>query len=163
MNDAQPLLAVRDLQTWFPVRAGFFQRVHAWVRAVDGVSFDIPRGRTLALVGESGCGKTTVGKSLLKLVQPRDGRILYQGRDLVPMTRRQMWPVRKKIQIIFQDPANSLDPRMLVRDVVGEGLRSFNLAPSADAYQRAVVEAVERVGLSEDALFRYPQIGRAHV
>jgi peptide/nickel transport system ATP-binding protein len=151
-----PLVEVRDLKTWFPVRKGVLQRVHAWVRAVDGVSFSIPRGSTLALVGESGCGKTTVGKSILRLVEPQSGFIRFDGNDLLSLDRGQLRMLRKRFQIIFQDPANSLDPRMLVSDIVGEGIRSFGLASGEQEIQQRVETVLDRVGLGRDTMFRYP-------
>lgn len=151
-----PLIEIRELRTWFPVRKGVLQRVHSWVRAVDGVSLSIPRGRTLALVGESGCGKTTVGKSILRLVPPQQGEILYEGRDILPLSPSELRVVRQQMQIVFQDPANSLDPRMFVQDIVGEGLRSFGLVEDGDSYRKRVIELLGRVGLGRDALTRYP-------
>jgi len=151
-----PLIEVRDLKTWFPVKKGVLQRVHAWVRAVDGVSFSIPRGSTLALVGESGCGKTTVGKSILRLVEPRSGSIRFDGNDLLSLKRDELRALRKRFQIIFQDPANSLDPRMRVCDIVGEGIRSFKLAAGEKEVHRRVEAVLNRVELGRDAMFRYP-------
>lgn len=153
---AGPLISVRDLVTWFPIRKGVFQRVHAWVRAVDGVSLDIPSGRTLALVGESGCGKTTVGKSILRLTKPRRGSIHFAGQDILPLSRKALLPLRRRMQIIFQDPGNSLDPRMFVRDIVGEGLKSFGLTTNPTEYRDRVVSLLERVEMTADALMRYP-------
>jgi oligopeptide/dipeptide ABC transporter ATP-binding protein len=126
------------------------------VRAVDGVSLSIPRGRTLALVGESGCGKTTVGKSIVRLVEAQSGEIVFHGENLLSMNRRTLLPYRKRIQIIFQDPANSLDPRALVKDIVGEGLKSFGLARGVADYHAKVEAVLNRVGLGADAMYRYP-------
>ncbi len=151
-----PLIEIENLKTWFPVRKGVFQRVHAWVRAVDGVSFAIPRGGTLALVGESGCGKTTVGKSILRLVEPRSGSIRFDGEDLLALGTKPLRPLRKRFQIIFQDPANSLDPRMLAYDIVGEGIRSFGLAKGESDIRQRVESTLDRVGLGREAMMRYP-------
>jgi peptide/nickel transport system ATP-binding protein len=150
------LVEVRDLKTWFPVRKGVFQRIRSWVRAVDGVSFSIPKGKTLALVGESGCGKTTVGKTLLRLVDPQSGSIRFDGVELGSLNRAQLRPMRKRMQIVFQDPANSLDPRMLVRDVVAEGIRGFGLSRSGVSVEEQVIRVLERVELDRDVLLRYP-------
>jgi len=150
------LIDVRNLRTWFPVRKGLLQRVHAHVRAVDDVSFTINKGKTLALVGESGCGKTTVGKSIVRLVSPHEGQIIFQGRDLLEMDSTQLAPYRRRIQIVFQDPANSLDPRMLVRDIVAEGIRSFKLAQTNAQIDARVVDILNRVELGKDVMRRYP-------
>lgn len=156
MSADAPLLTVRDLKTWFPIRKGLLQRVREHVRAVDGVSFDVPSGRTLALVGESGCGKTTVGKSILRLVEPQQGSIQFQGQELVGLSRSAMRPVRRQLQIIFQDPANSLNPRMRVRDILAEGLRSYHRADTATQRESRIHSVLERVGLSREVLTRYP-------
>lgn len=154
-NDA-PLLSVRDLKTWFPIRAGLLQKVREHVRAVDGVSFDVPPGQTLALVGESGCGKTTVGKSILRLVEPHEGSIRFQDTELMGLSRSEMRPIRRHLQIIFQDPANSLNPRMRVRDILAEGILSFHRRESAPDRERRIRGALERVGMGDDAMDRYP-------
>ena len=151
-----PLIEVRDLVTWFPVRKGLFQSVVGHVRAVDGVSFQVEAGKTLALVGESGCGKTTVGKTLLRLVPATSGQALYHGRDILAMGRAELLQARKKLQIIFQDPANSLDPRMLVRDIVGEGLRSFRITHGRQETEAKVAEVLELVELDPSVMWRYP-------
>ena len=156
MKFDEALLDVRDLRTYFPVRQGVLQRVRGYLRAVDGVSFSIRRGETLALVGESGCGKTTVGKSILRLLEPITGEVYFKGSNLLALNRNELLPLRKQMQIVFQDPANSLDPRMLVKDIVAEGVRSFRLASSVQDVRQRVVTALEHVELSEDALYRYP-------
>lgn len=150
------MIEVRDLKTWFPVRKGLFQRTAGHVRAVDGVSFKIKRGETLALVGESGCGKTTVGKTILRLVQSTAGEVLYNGQDVLSMGPKALLEARKKLQIIFQDPASSLDPRMFVRDIIGEGLRSFGLTSSKAEYEQRVKDVLEKVELDASAMGRYP-------
>jgi peptide/nickel transport system ATP-binding protein len=156
MTVREKLVDVRDLHTWFPIRSGLLQRVTGHVKAVDGVSFSVERGRTLALVGESGCGKTTVGKSILRLHRPHRGAVAYRQTDLLPLSRRAFRPYRKRMQIVFQDPANSLDPRMRVRDIVAEGLHSFGPADSPTQLEAKVCAALERVGLGIDAMWRYP-------
>ncbi len=153
---AEPLLRVRGLRTWFPVRAGVLQRPAAWVRAVDDVSFEIQAGRTLALVGESGCGKTTVGRSLLRLVEPQAGQVWFEGADLLRLSRAALSEQRRKLQIVFQDPMASLDPRMRVRDLVAEGMQAFGIgADEAERTQR-VARMLERVQLDPSQMWRFP-------
>ena len=151
-----PLIEIRDLRTWFPIRKGLLQRTVAHVRAVDNVALTIPRGRTLALVGESGCGKTTLGKTIVGLLKPRSGEILFDGTDLCPLSPGELHAFRKRIQIVFQDPAHSMNPRMQILDLVAEGIRSFGLASTRSELIARVTEALERVGLGSDALYRYP-------
>ena len=152
---SETLLEVKDLQTWFPIRKGLLQKVTKHVKAVDGVSFSIKRGETLALVGESGCGKTTVGKTILKLIPATGGEVLYGGKDVLKMPPNQLLQYRSKMQIIFQDPANSMNPRMLVRDIIAEGIRSFKLIPEGQILAR-VAELLEKVELSPKVMMRYP-------
>ena len=118
----KPILEVRDLKKHFPVKKGLLRRTVGHVYAVDGVSFTVNPGETLGLVGESGCGKTTVGRTLLRLVEPTDGQILLDGRDVTKLSREEFRPYRREMQIIFQDPFSSLDPRMTSGDIVGEPL-----------------------------------------
>ena len=154
--DAQPepLLQVVDLNTWFPVKRGFFSRTAAYVRAVDGVSLEIRRGETLGLVGESGCGKTTLGRTILGLEKATNGEILFYGRSLFQLTPKEMNRLRQRIQVIFQDPMSSLNPRMTVIDIITEGLTQYKKieVSRADHAKRLLAE----VGLSEDALYRFP-------
>ncbi len=149
----RPLLQVRDLRVWYPIRRGLLRRVKGHVKAVDGVSFTLPEGRTLALVGESGCGKTTLGKALLRLIPVTAGRIYYRGRELERLPTRERC---RELQIVFQDPFSAMNPRMLVGDIVAEGLRT--LRPELSARQR--IERVEsllaEVGLPPEARLRYP-------
>ncbi len=121
------ILEVRKLQKHFPVRSGFLQRVTGWVKAVNGVDFQIFEGKTLGLVGESGCGKSTVARMILRLLQPDAGEIIYRGQNISAFTEKQMRPFRKQIQIIFQDPYGSLNPRMTVGESIAEGLRKLDL------------------------------------
>lgn len=150
------LLEVRNLKTWFPIHQGILQRVVNHVHAVDGLSLKVPKGQTVALVGESGCGKTTVGKTIAGLIPSTDGEILFDGANLAGMGNRERMKYRQRIQMIFQDPANSLDPRMLVKDLIGEGLKSFGLAKNKTEYLHKVTAMLDRCGLGEDALYRYP-------
>ncbi len=153
---SEPLLRVEGLQTWFPIRRGLFQRTVGHVRAVDDVSFEVPAGETLALVGESGCGKTTVGLSLLGLVQPQAGRVWFQGEDLRGLSPEAMRERRKGIQIVFQDPMASLDPRMRIRDAVAEGMQSFGIGANETERTERVASLLTRVQLDPDAMWRYP-------
>jgi peptide/nickel transport system ATP-binding protein len=153
---AEPLLRVEGLRTWFPVRAGVLQRPVVWVRAVDDVSFAIDSGRTLALVGESGCGKTTVGRSLLRLVEPQAGRVLFEGVDLLALSSEAIRPLRRKLQIVFQDPLGSLDPRMRVRDAIAEGMQSFGIGASEAERTERVAALLARVQLDPAQMWRYP-------
>ena len=149
------LVEVRDLVKYFPVRGGVLQRVQGWVQAVDGVTFDIRRGETLGLVGESGCGKTTVGRTLLRLVEPTRGQVLFEGRDMVTLNRQELTAARREMQIIFQDPFSSLDPRSQVGDSIGEALYIHGVRDAKER-RRRVSEMMGRVGLSEDYMRRYP-------
>ncbi|HSD96342.1 MAG TPA: ABC transporter ATP-binding protein [Sulfuricaulis sp.] len=150
------LLQVRDLKVHFPIHKGVFQRVVGHVKAVDGVSLDIARGRTLALVGESGCGKTTVGKGILQLVPPSAGSVVYNGRELTLLKGNELRPLRRHFQIIFQDPYASLDPRMLVGEILEEGMRAQGIGSSREQRQVKAEELLQQVGLPSDARQRYP-------
>ena len=150
------LLEVRDLKVHFPIRKGLFRRVVGQVRAVDGVSFDIGAGRTLALVGESGCGKTTVGKGLLQLIKPTAGSIGFDGRALAGASARELHASRAAMQIVFQDPFASLNPRMRVGDIIAEGMASFAIGADSTEREQAAIALLEQVGLAADARYRYP-------
>ncbi len=152
---AAPLLEVRDLCTWFPIRRGVLQRVTSHVRAVDGVSFTVGEGETLGLVGESGCGKTTVGRTILRLIPATGGRVLYRGRDLFALPGNAMRKLRREMQIIFQDPVGSLNPRMRVGRIVGEPIEVHGLA-AGDELRARVEVLLERCGLRRQAADRYP-------
>ncbi len=155
-KDTQPLISVRDLKVHFPVAGrGLFRRSTQVVRAVDGVSLDINSGETLGLVGESGCGKTTLGRAILRLTEPTSGQIMFRDQDLAQLSNSQMRTQRRKLQIIFQDPYASLNPRMTVSQIVGEPLGTFRLAVG-DNKKRRVQELMEMVGLSPRFLKRYP-------
>lgn len=147
-------LKVQDLKMYFPVKNGLFSKPRQ-LKAVDGVSFAIPEGKTMGLVGESGCGKTTVGRTILKLYQPTGGKIIFQGEDLTDLTDTQMLPFRKKMQMIFQDPYTSLDPRMTVESIIAEPIRALKLYGPAECRDR-VRELIQMVGLKPDHLNRYP-------
>lgn len=150
-----PMLEVRDLQKHFPVRKGLFGRVTGHVHAVDGVSFAIGAGETLGLVGESGCGKTTVGRTVLRLLAPTAGTIRLDGDDITRLGSRELRPYRRRMQIIFQDPFSSLDPRMSAADIVGELLGVHEVAKGNERRER-VAALFDRVGLRADQLDNYP-------
>lgn len=151
-----PLLEVRDLKVWFPVRAGFFGRAIEHARAVDGVSFDVRRGETLALVGESGCGKTTVGRAVLRLIEPTSGSVRFEGRDVRALAGRDLRALRRRMQIIFQDPAGSLNPRMTVGRTVAEPLVVHRLCASWREARARVIDLLEKCGMPADSAERYP-------
>jgi oligopeptide/dipeptide ABC transporter ATP-binding protein len=149
------VLRVEDLRTWFPVRQGLLQGVRGHVKAVDGVSLRVAPGETLCLVGESGCGKSTVGKTVLRLVEPTGGRIWLGDTEVTHLDEAAMRPHRRQLQMVFQDPYASLNPRMKVGEIVAEPLDNYGLAPGAE--RRPRLEALLRqVGLRPDALERYP-------
>jgi len=150
-----PLVEIRNLTTHFPVKKGFFQRVVGHVKAVDGVTLAIPEGITLGLVGESGCGKTTLGHSLIRLEEHARGQVLFAGQDILALPPHAMRDVRRSVQIIFQDPFSSLNPRFTVQELVGEGLRVHEAALTAAEYARRIAEVLEEVGLSASMLQRY--------
>jgi len=150
------LLEVSDLKVHFPIRRGLFKRVVASVKAVDGVSLTIEAGRTLGLVGESGCGKTTVGKGILRLVEPTGGAVLFDGADLLQLKRGELRPRRKDVQIIFQDPYASLNPRMRIMETLEEGMNALGVGGGRDERQARVDALLAEVGLDRDIKFRYP-------
>ena len=150
-----PLLSVRDLTKHFPVRSGVFRRITGAVRAVDGVSFDVARGETLAVVGESGCGKTTTGRAILRLIEPTSGSVHFDGVDVLSLDRTHLRALRRQMQIIFQDPFSSLNPRMSIGAIVREGLTIHRLAEGAAADAR-VRQLLEEVGLRPEYAARYP-------
>jgi peptide/nickel transport system ATP-binding protein len=152
---AETLLDIRDLRKYFPIRGGIFSRVVANVKAVQDISFTVGKGEVVGLVGESGSGKTTAGRSILRLIEPTAGQIFFEGTDIASVPKSQMREYRKKMQIIFQDPFASLNPRMSVGDIVGEAMQIHNLARGKDREDR-VASLLERVGLSPAHMRRYP-------
>ena len=153
MQKQEPMISVRNLKMYFPVGGALFEKKKT-LKAVDDVSFDLYPGETFGLVGESGCGKTTVGRTIVRLYQPTAGQILLDGKDIAPLSEKEVLPYRSRMQMIFQDPYASLNPRMTVASIVGEPLRYQGM--SAKDIDDRVRELVECVGLKEDHLNRYP-------
>jgi oligopeptide transport system ATP-binding protein len=152
----EPLLRVKDLVKRFPVKGGILQRTVNQVHAVSGVSFDINKGETLGLVGESGCGKSTTGRLILRLIEPTAGKVWFEGRDVTALDHQQMVALRRDMQIIFQDPFASLNPRMTVAAIIGEALIIHKLAKTPREREDRVVELLETVGLNADHMRRFP-------
>jgi oligopeptide transport system ATP-binding protein len=151
-----PLLHVKNLKKYFPIRGGLFSREVARVHAVDDVSFTIQKGETLGLVGESGCGKSTTGRCILRLIEPTAGEVIFEGKDVTALDKRSLRHLRRDMQIIFQDPYASLNPRMTVGSIIGEALVIHKLAKTRKEREERVVHLLETVGLSSDHLRRYP-------
>ena len=141
----------------FPIRKGLFKSIFGHVHAVDGVSLQISTGKTLALVGESGCGKTTIGKSILQLIQPTAGSILFKNQELVSLSRSQLQKIRSQFQIIFQDPFSSLNPRMRIRETLLEGMNALRVSPLSDTHNEQEIDTLlQRVGLPIEVKWRFP-------
>jgi peptide/nickel transport system ATP-binding protein len=153
---AQPLLQVKDLRTYFPIRSGVLQLVTGHVKAVNGVTFHVNRGETLGLVGESGCGKTTVGRTLLRLIPATSGTVTFDGADVFSASGSTLRKLRRSMQIIFQDPAGSLNPRMRIRDIIGEPIEVHGLIKDKDQLRARVEELLELCGMPKIAADRYP-------
>jgi peptide/nickel transport system ATP-binding protein/oligopeptide transport system ATP-binding protein len=154
-TNRQSLMVVKNLKKYFPVKTGVLQRVSAYVQAVDDVSFEVKMGETLGLVGESGCGKTTVGRTVLRLTDPTSGSIEFDGKDILKLSGNELKAVRRDMQIIFQDPYASLDPRVRIGDSVMEGLEIHKIGNKKDRYQMAI-DILKKVGLEEYHARRYP-------
>jgi peptide/nickel transport system ATP-binding protein len=150
------LLEVKDLHTWFPARKNIFGKVLSWTKAVNGVSFDVREGETMGLVGESGCGKTTLGRTLLRLAQPTSGTILYKGRDITHLPAAELRDLRKDIQIIFQDPYSSLNPRLTIGQAIQEPMKVHGLYGNENSRKEKVKELLDKVNLLPEHYYRYP-------
>jgi peptide/nickel transport system ATP-binding protein len=155
-TEATPLIRVDDLVVHFPIRRGVLKHVVGHVRAVDGVTLDMRRGQTLALVGESGCGKTTLGKALLQLIRPTSGQVCIDGENLTGLTRRALHPYRRRLQVIFQDPYAALDPRMMVGEIVMEGMLAHGIGRTRQEREARVQDMLTQVGLDPAMMHRYP-------
>lgn len=155
IESTTPLVEVTGLKKYFPVRSGIFSRVSAWVKAVDDVSFHLRQGETLGLVGESGCGKTTVGRSILRLMEPTAGTVTFEGKDVLALSSKELRQTRRRMQIIFQDPYSSLNPRMTIGAIVAEPLKIHQIAKGRDLQDR-VDGLFKRVGLRPEHQSRYP-------
>ncbi|HEX9644325.1 MAG TPA: dipeptide ABC transporter ATP-binding protein [Acidimicrobiia bacterium] len=153
---SEPILQVEDLVVHYPIRKGVFRRTVGTIKAVDGVSFDVRPGETLGIVGESGCGKTTVARTLMRLVEPTSGQAFYKGTDIFALNRAEMRQLRRHIQIIFQDPYASLNPRMTVADIIGEPFETHADVLAKDKRPKRIKELLELVGLNPDHANRYP-------
>ena len=150
-----PLLEVKDLKKWFPAKSSPFSKEKVFIKAVDGVSFTLNAGETLGVVGESGCGKSTMGRSVLRLLEPTDGQVLFEGKDYTALKSSELAKSRSDLQIIFQDPYASLDPRMTIGDIIGEPLDIQLKLPTKERMER-VLKTMERVGLNTRYVNRYP-------
>jgi oligopeptide/dipeptide ABC transporter ATP-binding protein len=153
---SRTLAATERLAKYFPVQDGWFGRGRRFLRAVDGVSIRVRRAETLGLVGESGCGKSTLGRLMLRLLDPTFGRVIFDGQDVTQLSQRDLRPLRRRMQIIFQDPYSSLNPRMTVREIVGEAIRVHKLAKTRADEEARIAELLEKVGMRADAMDRYP-------
>ncbi|HUU50968.1 MAG TPA: oligopeptide/dipeptide ABC transporter ATP-binding protein [Nitrospinota bacterium] len=149
------LIQVENLKKYFPVKKGFLKRIVGYVKAIDGVSFIVNKGETLGLVGESGCGKTTLGRTVDRLLVPTEGRIYFDGREITHIQGKKLKETRKDIQIVFQNPKASIDPRMTIADVIGESLKEHSLVKDEKELKERVLELIREVGLEEEHLSRF--------
>lgn len=152
----EKILEVKDLKKYFTVKGSLFRGPAGYVKAVDGVSFDLYKGETLGLVGESGCGKSTLGRTIVRLYEPTEGEVIFNGQNITHMKKKQLKPLRKQMQLIFQDPYSSLNPRMNVNAIVGEAVLAHNLVKKGNEYKDRVSNIIEECGLSPYHINRYP-------
>ena len=152
--DNENLLEIKNLKTYYPVKGGFFRRTVANVKAVDDISFEIKKGETLGLVGESGCGKSTTGRTIIRLLNATAGEILFEGKDITKLRGKTLQSIRQDIQMVFQDPYASLNPMQMVGDIVGEPIKNFKKISSKDLKNK-VMDLLTKVGLPEDAYYKY--------
>ena len=153
---ANSLLQVKNLVKFFPIKKGVFRKTVGWIKAVDDISFEVYEGETLGLVGESGCGKTTTALTILRLEEPTKGQVIFDGKDIIKMKKSDMRKERKNMQIIFQDPYSSLDPRMKIKDIIAEGMLTHNILKNTQERYKKVGELLERVGISAEYMDRFP-------
>jgi peptide/nickel transport system ATP-binding protein len=156
IEEKQPLLTVENLKVWFRGKKKLFGKDSEFIKAVDDVSFTVYEGETVGLVGESGCGKTTLGRSIIRLIEPTSGRILFKGNDLACNSKDELRKLRKEIQIIFQDPYSSLNPRMTIGEAIAEPLKVHNIADNTVQRKQKVIELLEKVNLKAEQYHRYP-------
>ena len=154
-TDSEYLIEVKNLVKWFPIKSSFFRRTIGNVRAVDGISFHIKRGQTMGLVGESGCGKSTAGRTILRLIEKTSGEVIFDGQDIFKMSREELRKLRPRIQIIFQDPYSSLSPRIPVGEIIGEAVREHNIVPKEE-FDDYISRIMRACGLQEYHKDRYP-------
>ena len=153
---ANSLLQVKNLVKFFPIKKGVFRKTVGWIKAVDDISFEVYEGETLGLVGESGCGKTTTALTILRLEEPTKGQVIFDGKDITKIKRSDMRKERKNMQIIFQDPYSSLDPRMKIKDIIAEGMLTHNILKNTQERYKKVGELLERVGIPAEYMDRFP-------
>lgn len=154
-TESEYLLQIKNLKTYYPITGGFFRRTVGHVKAVDDVSFEIKKGETFGLVGESGCGKSTTGRTILRLTKPTDGKIIFDGKDITNLRGSKLRKARQDFQMVFQDPYASLNPMQMVGDIISEPIRNFHKKKSKKEIREEVFDLLTRVGLPEDAYFKY--------
>lgn len=152
----EKLLEVKNLKTYFPIQGGLFKKTTNYVKAVDGVSFDVYKGETLGLVGESGCGKSTTGRTVMRLIEATDGEVIFDGNDIFSLSKKDMLETRKQMQMIFQDPFSSLNPRKMVKEIIGAGFEIHMSDMKKKEREEEVAKLLEIVGLNPDYITRYP-------